>query len=162
MPVLGGEVMYGDLRCASKEPNLATELTSATDNVAHDAVFSSRSTHRLRFTGNVFAAGNDTLSEILSAQSDHCSNVAVFVDANVARSRADVADQIGNYFERHLAERSPKVYIIPGGEQIKNSQPYFKRIWRYRKIQALQEIICDRRRRRRGTGRRGIRRFNHA
>jgi 3-dehydroquinate synthase len=121
--------MYGSSKYISEELNLrATEPAPAPYNIAHDAVFSCRFTHRLRFTGNVFAGGNDTLSEILSAQSGHCSNVAVFVDANVARSRVDFADQIGNYFERHLTEKSPKVHIIPGGEQIKNSQPYFKRI----------------------------------
>jgi 3-dehydroquinate synthase len=129
MPVLGGEVMYGNLRYISEEPNLQPiKLMPATHNVAHDAVFSCKFTHRLRFTGNVFAAGNDTLSEILSEQSGHCSNVAVFVDANVARSQANLADEVGNYFEKYLPEKSPKVRIIPGGEQIKNTQQNFQRI----------------------------------
>ena len=129
MPVLGGEVMYGNLRCISEEPNLRPiELTHATYNVAHDAAFSCEFTHRLRFTGNVFAAANETLSEILSSESGHCSNVAVFVDANVSRSRVNLADEIGDYFKKRLPEKSPKVHIIPGGEQIKNTQPYFKRI----------------------------------
>ena len=93
--------MYGDLRYISEEPNLQPiELTPAAYNVAHDAVFSCKFTHRLRFTGNVFAAGNETLSEILSAESRHCPNIAVFVDANVARSRVNLADEIGNYFEK--------------------------------------------------------------
>ncbi|MBL7187508.1 MAG: 3-dehydroquinate synthase [Phycisphaerae bacterium] len=121
--------MYGNLRYISEAPNLRPiELTPATNNAAHDAVFSCKFTHRLRFTANVFAAGNDTLSEILSEQSGHCSNVAVFVDANVARSRVNLADEIGNYFKRYLPEKSPKVLIIPGGEQIKNTELDFKRI----------------------------------
>jgi len=130
MPVLGGgEVKYGNLRYVSKRPNLqAIELTPATYNVAHEVVFSCKFTHRLRFTADVFAAGNETLSEILSADSGNCPNVAVFVDSNVARSRVDFSDRIGNYFRKHLPEKSPKVRIIPGGEQIKNTQPYFKRI----------------------------------
>ena len=57
--------MYGNLRYNSEDPHLQPiELTRATYNVAHDAVFSCKFTHRLRFTGNVFAAGNETLSEI--------------------------------------------------------------------------------------------------
>jgi 3-dehydroquinate synthase len=125
-----GSLRYnGSLRYISEAPNLQPiELTPATHNAAHDAVFSCKFTHRLRFTANVFAAGNDTLSEILSEQSGHCSNVAVFVDANVARSRVNPADEIGNYFKRYLPEKSPKVLIIPGGEQIKNTQQNFQRI----------------------------------
>jgi 3-dehydroquinate synthase len=76
----------------------------------------------------VFAAGNETLSEILSGENGHCSNIAVFVDANAARNRANLAEKIGNYFKKYLPEKSPKVLIIPGGEQIKNSESNFKRI----------------------------------
>ncbi|MHC4117413.1 MAG: 3-dehydroquinate synthase [Planctomycetota bacterium] len=121
--------MEGNLKHSSEQPNLKPiELTSAAYNVAHDAVFSCKFTHRLRFTGNVFAAGNDTLSQILSAESQDYSNVAVFVDENVAKTRPNLTDQIGNYFKKYLPENSPKIHIIPGGEQIKNTQENFQLI----------------------------------
>ncbi len=122
--------MYSEcLRSTSEEQVLQPiELTHATYNVAHEAVFSCKFTHRLSFTGNVFATGNETLSEILSAESGHSSNIAVFVDANVARSRVNLVEKIGNYFKKYLPEKSPKVHIIPGGEQIKNAESNFKRI----------------------------------
>lgn len=128
--------MYGNLeskfRVGFSPPindcGLKPTLPPAAYNVAHDAVFSCNFTHRLRFTGNVFAVGNETLWEILSAESGHASNIAVFVDDNVARSGANFVDKIGNYFKKYLPEKSPKIHIIPGGEQIKNAESNFKRI----------------------------------
>lgn len=126
---LGGEVMYGNLRCCRERAVLQPiDLTSATYNVAHDAVFSCEFIHRLRFTGDVFAPGNDTLRQILSEGSRSYSNVAVFVDANFARTRLNLSRQINDYFKKFLPENSPKVQVVPGGEQIKNTQENFQRI----------------------------------
>ncbi|MHC4168753.1 MAG: 3-dehydroquinate synthase [Planctomycetota bacterium] len=121
--------MYGNLRCSREEAVLQPiELTSATYNVAHDAVFSCEFTHRLRFTGNVFAAGNDTLSELLSEEGQSYSSIAVFVDDNFSRTRPNLRRQINDYFKKFLPENSPKIHIVPGGEQIKNTQQNFQQI----------------------------------
>lgn len=121
--------MYGNLRCSREQTHLQeTDLTAATYNVAHDAVFSCKFVHRLRFTSKVFALGNETLAEILSGEQQTCSNVAVFVDAGLARTHTNLTRQIADYFGKYLAEKSPKVRIIPGGEQIKNTERNFKRI----------------------------------
>ena len=132
---LGGEVMYGnhpECRVGFGPPTIdggeSPTLPTATYNVAHDAVFSCEFTHRLRFTGNVFAADNETLSQILCGKSQSCSNIAVFADADFARTRPNLSRQIGDYFEKNLPENSPKIHIVPGGEQIKNEQENFRRI----------------------------------
>ena len=130
VPVLGGgEVMYGNLECGLEQANLKPiERASAAYNVAHDAVFSCKFIHRLRFTSNVFAAGNDTLSQILSEDSRSCSNIAVFVDANFAQTRPNLSRWINDYFKKYLREISPKIHVVPGGEQIKNEPRNFQRI----------------------------------
>jgi len=129
MPVLGGEVMYGNLRCDLEEAGLLPlDHTSKTYNVAHDAVFSCEFTHRLRFTGNVFAAGNDAISQILSRESQSYSNIAVYIDDNFARPRPNLVRQIQAYFTKYLPENSPRITIVPGGEQIKNSEQNFQAI----------------------------------
>ena len=121
--------MYGNSGCSREEAVLQPiEFTSATYNVAHDAVFSCKFTHRLRFTGNVFAADNETLSQILSEEGQSYSNSAVFVDATFARTRPNLSRQINDYFKKYLPENSPKIHIVAGGEQIKNSQQNFQRI----------------------------------
>ena len=121
--------MYGNLRFNLEEAGLQPiELTPVTHNVAHDAAFSCKFTHRLRFTGNVFAAANDTLWQILSDESQGYSNVAVFADASFARTRPNLAREINDYFTKYLPENSPKIHVVPGGEQIKNLQQNFQRI----------------------------------
>ncbi|UCF15490.1 MAG: 3-dehydroquinate synthase [Phycisphaerales bacterium] len=121
--------MYGNSRCSVGEISLQPlKLTSATYNVAHDAVFSCVFTHRLRFTGNVFTADNDTLSQILSEDSQSYSNIAVFVDANFARTRPNLNRQVNGYFKKYLPENLPRIHVVPGGEQIKNTQQDFQRI----------------------------------
>ena len=107
---------------------LPVEPDTTAHNIGHDTVFSCNFTHRLRFTANVFATGNTILSEILSEASRHCSNVAIFIDANVARTRANLTYKISEYFKKYLPENTPKIHVIPGGEQVKNEEKYFKQI----------------------------------
>ena len=129
MPVMGGVVMNNNLTCSTTESILPPiDLAAAAYNIGHDTVFSCKFTHRLRFTGNVFAPGNTTLSEILSRESRHCSNIAIFIDANVARKRANLANIINDYFKKYLPENSPKIHVVPGGEQVKNEERNFKQI----------------------------------
>ncbi|MHC4144144.1 MAG: dehydroquinate synthase/iron-containing alcohol dehydrogenase family protein, partial [Planctomycetota bacterium] len=118
-----------NLKCGISESILEpTGLVSAPCNIAHDTEFCCRFTHRLRFTGDVFAAGNETLSNILSGVSSDCSNAAIFIDANVARTRVNPANKINDYFKKYLPENSPKIHVVPGGERIKNQQQDFKQI----------------------------------
>jgi len=129
MPVLGGRVMNNNLSCSTADSILSLVESGITaHNIGHDAVFSCEFTHRLRFTANVFAVGNTILSEILSRESQHCSNVAIFIDANVARTRANLTNKINDYFKKSLPENSPKIHVIQGGEQIKNEENNFKKI----------------------------------
>jgi len=104
------------------------ELTSACHNIVHDAVFSCKFIHRLRFTDKVFAKTNDTLSQILAQNSQDYTNVAIFLDANFAARRPNLSRDIYAYFDKHLPENSPKIHIVPGGEQIKNTQQNFQLI----------------------------------
>lgn len=135
MPVFGGEVMYGNPKCSLTEAELQLiETTSATYNVVHDAVFSCEFTHRLRFTSNVFAAGNETIRRILLEGSQSYSNIAVFVDADFAQTRPNLNRQISDYFRKYLPENAPKIHTIPGGEQIKNKQENFQQI-----LEALEQ-----------------------
>ncbi|MHC4326303.1 MAG: hypothetical protein ACYSUX_18690, partial [Planctomycetota bacterium] len=121
--------MNNNLTCSTTESILPpVEISAAAYNIGQDAVFSCKFTHRLRFTANVFAAGNTTLSEILCRESRHCSSTAIFIDANVARTRANLVNKIIDYFKKFLPENSPKIHIIPGGEQIKNQQRNFRQI----------------------------------
>jgi len=69
-----------------------------------------------------------TLSEILSRESRHCSNIAIFIDTNVARTQVNLFNKINDYFKKYLPENSPRIHVIPGGEQIKNEEQNFKRI----------------------------------
>ncbi|MHC4328135.1 MAG: 3-dehydroquinate synthase [Planctomycetota bacterium] len=118
-----------NLKCGISESILEpTGLVSAPCNIAHDTEFCCRFTHRLRFTGDVFATGNETLSNILSGVSSDCSNAAIFIDANVARTRVNPANKINDYFKKYLPENSPKIHVVPGGERIKNQQQDFKQI----------------------------------
>jgi len=122
-------VMYGNLRCnLEREGVRPIEPATASDNVAYDAVFSCKFTHRLRFTSNVFDAGNETLCQILSEDNESCSGIAVFLDADFARMRPSLVLKIGDYFRRNLPENSPKINVVPGGEQIKNSREHFQGI----------------------------------
>jgi 3-dehydroquinate synthase len=50
------------------------------------------------------------------------------MDANVARTQVNLANKMDDYFKKYLPENSPKIHIVPGGEQIKNTQQNFKRI----------------------------------
>jgi 3-dehydroquinate synthase len=121
--------MYGNPGCDREQADLQSiRLTSAAYNIAHDAAFSCTFTHRLRFTGDVFAADNDTLAQILSGESQSYSNVAVFADANFARTRPNLIRQIGDYFQKYLPENSPKIHVVPGGEQIKNGRESFRQV----------------------------------
>ena len=121
--------MYGNLECELERDNLQLiEPGSAADNVAHDAVFSCKFTHRLRFTSNVFAGGNETLSQILSEAGGSSSNIAVFVDGDFAQSRPNLGRRISDYFGKYLPEIAPKIHLVPGGEQIKNEPRNFQRI----------------------------------
>jgi len=129
MPELGGREMNNNLAYSTTESILPpVELDTTAYNIGHDTVFSCNFTHRLRFTANVFAAGNTILLEILSRESRHCSNIAIFIDANVAKTRANLTNKINGYFKKYLPENSPKIHVIPGGEQVKNDQIYFKQI----------------------------------
>jgi len=129
MPELGGRVMNNNLAYSTTESIAPpVELGSTAHNIGHDTLFSCNFTHRLRFTANVFATGNTILSKILSEGSRHYSNIAIFIDANVAQTRANLANKIGEYFKKYLPENSPKIHVIPGGEQVKNEEKYFKQI----------------------------------
>ncbi|MHC4325864.1 MAG: immunoglobulin domain-containing family protein, partial [Planctomycetota bacterium] len=91
-------MMNNNLTCSTTESILPpVELAGAAYNIGHDAVFSCKFTHRLRFTANVFATGNTTLSEILCRESRYCSSTAIFIDANVARTRANLPNKIYDY-----------------------------------------------------------------
>jgi 3-dehydroquinate synthase len=39
-----------------------------------------------------------------------------------------LSNKINNYFKKYLPENSPKIHVIPGGEQIKNEEQNFKQI----------------------------------
>jgi 3-dehydroquinate synthase len=126
---MGGKVMNNNLSCGTADSILPpVELNPTAHNIGYDTVFSCNFTHRLRFTANVFAVGNTILSEILSRESRHFSNIAIFIDANVARTRTNLTNKINYYFKKSLPENTPKIHVIQGGEQIKNEQKNFKQI----------------------------------
>ena len=121
--------MNNNLACSTTESIASpVDFYTTAHNIGHDTVFSCEFNHRLRFTANVFATGNTILSEILSEASRYCSNVAIFIDSNVARTRANLTNKINDYFTKYLPENTPKIHVIPGGEQVKNDQMYFKQI----------------------------------
>ncbi len=120
--------MNHNLRYSAQEQCLFTAAPPtrpATGNIVHDAEFSSRFTHRLRFTSAAFAAGNPTVSDILAGHSEHGSNTAVFIDSGVAEQQPKLPGDIDAYFKKYLPENRPKTYIVPGGERIKNGQKHF-------------------------------------
>jgi 3-dehydroquinate synthase len=126
---MGGKVMNNNLSCCKAGSILPpVEFNTTAHNIGYDTEFSCNFTHRLRFTANVFAAGNTILSEILSRESRHCSNIAIFIDATVAGTRVNLTNKINDYFKKYLPENSPKIHVIPGGEQIKNEEKNFKQI----------------------------------
>jgi len=100
----------------------APPIRPATGNIVHDAEFSCRFTHRLRFTAGAFAANNRTLCDILSGQAENCANTAIFIDSGVPAKQARLPDEIKAYFEKYLPENRPKIHVVPGGEQIKNGR----------------------------------------
>jgi len=103
----------------------APPIRPGTGNIVHDTEFSCRFTHRLRFTSAAFAAGNPTVSDILAGHSEHGSNTAVLIDSGVAEKQPKLAADIDAYFKKYLPWNSPKIHIVPGGEQIKNSRSNF-------------------------------------
>ncbi len=123
---MNNSLKYADQEAIAKP----IELTTAAYKIAYDAAFSCRFTHRLRFTANTFAPENEALSEILSKEGPYSrrAGIAMFIDTNVARKQVNLVSKINDYFKKYLPENSPKIHIVPGGEQIKNDRQNFRLI----------------------------------
>lgn len=99
-------------------------------------------THRILFTRNVFAVGNDTLRDLLLVDGGQkMPRVLVFVDEQVAMANAGLLEAIPAYARGHaeVMELAAEPVVIPGGEPCKNDFSLVKRCW-----QAIEEAMLDR------------------
>ncbi|MBL9189166.1 MAG: 3-dehydroquinate synthase [Opitutaceae bacterium] len=88
--------------------------------------------HRLIFTRDVFAPGNDTLAALLRPREPGgTARALVFWDAGLASAFPDIAEKMTRWF----AARSDRVRLegapisVPGGEAVKNNFGQLERVW---------------------------------
>lgn len=82
--------------------------------------------HRVVFTRDAFASGNDEVAEILSEGGGR--RVIVFLEEAVAAAWPKLETQIGNYFAaREFDIRG--VVVLPGGEACKADDSLVRKVW---------------------------------
>lgn len=94
-----------------------------------DAPFNLAYTHRVRFTRDVFAPNNATLTELLEPTTDNVARACVFIDSGVADAWPGLAGAISTLFDINptlCLETPPET--IPGGEAIKNDPAHLNAI----------------------------------
>ncbi len=98
--------------------------------------------HRVAFTRNVFAPGNETIADLIS----HCGDepphrVVVFIDQGLVTDDEGLISEIESYFEANRShfELGLEPCVLPGGEQCKNEWSFVPSLW-----EALDEAKLDR------------------
>ncbi|MBL9202849.1 MAG: 3-dehydroquinate synthase [Opitutaceae bacterium] len=91
-----------------------------------------RHEHRLLFTRDVFAPGNDALATLLTPREPGgTARAMVFFDAGLAAAFPDLAARMARWFEarpdRVRLEAAP--VSVPGGEPVKNDFRQLERVW---------------------------------
>ncbi|HEY1109162.1 MAG TPA: 3-dehydroquinate synthase [Opitutaceae bacterium] len=106
-------------------------MSDRTDNVSFPITIPHE--HRLIFTRDVFAEGNDTLAGILTPREagEGVVRALVFWDGGLEKSFPGIAEKITRWF----AARSDKLKLaappvsVPGGEGIKNDFGQLEKVW---------------------------------
>ena len=91
------------------------------------APFSVPFIHRLRFTENVFSPENPVLDEVLREGSTEPPLAAAFFDKAVAEAWPELEESAREYARAHRW-RPLQTFMIPGGEESKNSSAVLERI----------------------------------
>ncbi len=91
-----------------------------------------RHEHRLLFTRDVFAPGNDTLATLLTPREPGgTARALVFWDAGLAAAFPGLAEKMARWFaarpDRVRLEGAP--LSVPGGEPVKNDFRQLERVW---------------------------------
>ena len=91
--------------------------------------------HRAIFTRRVFDPANATLASCLSPDPEapgEKSSALVFLDEGLVCARAELVEQIRNYFQQHAqsARLAAPPILLPGGEACKNDWALVESIWR--------------------------------
>jgi 3-dehydroquinate synthase len=91
-----------------------------------------RHEHRLLFTRDVFAPGNDTLAALLTPREPGgMARALVFWDAGLASAFPGIAEKMTQWFAAHAdrvrLEGAP--ISVPGGEPVKNDFRQLERVW---------------------------------
>lgn len=87
-----------------------------------DIDFQVPSTHRLRFTQDVFGQDSDVLAELLESSPGRTAKVQFWVDESVAQANPDLKSQIKQMIGSFNGEieLAGNVQIVTGGEEVKN------------------------------------------
>jgi len=75
------------------------------------------------FTRELFAPENPVLADTLDRRKENRRHRAlVYLDANVAQARPELAEKVRAYFSAHASqlELADEVQVVPGGETVKN------------------------------------------
>ncbi|MBD3672425.1 MAG: 3-dehydroquinate synthase [Planctomycetaceae bacterium] len=87
-----------------------------------DLEFQVPSTHRLRFTNDIFAGDQEVLADLLETSPGRTPKVQFWVDECVAQANPDLKSKIRNFAQRYKdsIELAGNVQFITGGEDVKN------------------------------------------
>ncbi len=97
--------------------------------------------YKVVFTEHLFQSTNPVLRQFFRQQpSDSKRKLLFVVDEGVLKSHTYLPDQIKDYFkEEPLLEVVSQLIVVPGGEEVKNSEKYF-----YQIVDAVNEYGIDR------------------
>ncbi|HWB00338.1 MAG TPA: 3-dehydroquinate synthase [Pirellulales bacterium] len=92
------------------------------DCSSFDVPFSVPTTHRLRFTRDVFGGDQAVLADLLEPSGAAPARVQFWLDEHVAAARPDLQQQIYAFLRNHADRLSStgRPQMIPGGEAVKN------------------------------------------
>jgi 3-dehydroquinate synthase len=91
-----------------------------------------RHEHRLLFTRDVFAPGNETLAGLLTPREPGGqARAVVFWDAGLRAAFPNIADNVKAWFaaRRDRVSLESEPVMLTGGEAVKNDRAYLERVW---------------------------------
>lgn len=106
-----------------------------------EQTFSVRFAYKIFFTNHLFSPGNDLFRNFLKGTDTGIHRKVFFViDEGVNSHHPDIQQQIKDYFTSVSGYiLVPDIMVIPGGEQVKNTEEYF-----YKIVQAVNQNGIDR------------------
>ena len=94
------------------------------------------------FTKHLFHAENDTLANFIATfgQSDFKKRILFVIDKGVADAHEELTKDIIQYFDTYpIAQLSPEILVLPGGEDCKNDPRFYEEV-----VRAVDEHRIDR------------------